>query len=55
MAASLTAGFADSDDWTWERVEEERKRGMRIAELYRGLDALNGEFTGERVPVLGQY
>ena len=55
MAASLTAGFADSDDWTWERVEEERKRGMRIAEIYSGLDALNGEFTGEGVPVLGQY
>ena len=55
MAASLTAGFGESDEWTWERVENERKRGMRIAELYQGLEALSEEFTGENMPVLGQY
>ena len=54
MAASLTAGFGESDEWTWERVENERKRGMRIAELYQGLEALSEEFTGENMPVLGQ-
>ena len=55
MAASLTAGIDDSDEWTWERVETERKRGMRIAELYEGLEALSEEFTSENVSVLGQY
>ena len=55
MAASLTTGFGESDEWTWERVENERKRGMRIAELYQGLEALSEEFTGENMPVLGQY
>ncbi len=55
MAASLKAGFDESDEWTWERVENERKRGMRIAELYQGLEALSEEFTGEDMPVLGQY
>ena len=55
MAASLTAGIDESDEWTWERVEKERKRGMRIAELYEGLEALSEEFTGENMSVLGQY
>lgn len=55
MAASLTAGLGDSDEWTWERVENERKRGMRVAELYEGLDAVSEEFTGENMSVLGQY
>ena len=55
MTASLTASFGKSDEWTWERVENERRRGMRIAELYQGLEALNEEFTGEHMPVLGEY
>ena len=55
MAASLTAEIGGSDEWTWERVEKERKRGMRIAELYEGLEALSEEFTGENMSVLGQY
>ena len=55
MAASLTAGFGESNEWTWERIENERKRGMRIAELYQGLEALGEEFTGKNMPVLGQY
>ena len=55
MAASLTAQDAESDEWTWERVEKERQRGMKIAELYNGLDMLNEEFTGDERPVLGMY
>lgn len=55
MAASLTAKDADSNDWTWERVERERQRGMKIAELYNGLDMLHEEFTGDEHPVLGRY
>lgn len=55
LAASLTAQDADSDDWTWERVEKERQRGMKIAELYNGLDMLHEEFTGDMHPVLGRY
>ena len=55
LAASLTAGIGESHEWTWERVENERKRGMRIAEFYEGLEALTEEFTGEHMSVLGQY
>lgn len=55
IAASLTANDAESEEWTWERVERERKRGLEVAEMYNGLEVLNGEFTGEEQPVLGRY
>ncbi|KAL2036802.1 hypothetical protein N7G274_010460 [Stereocaulon virgatum] len=55
MAASLDASFSELNNWSWEKVEEERRRGMKVAEIYNRLDALNGEFTGEGDLVLGQY
>lgn len=55
MAASLTAKDVGADEWTWERVEEERRRGLKIAELYNSLDMLSEEFTGDGRPVLGRY
>ena len=54
MAASLTAKAGDGE-WTWERVEEERKRGLRIAGMFNGLHELNDEFNYEGKPVLGRY
>ena len=36
-------------------MERERARGMRIAEMWEGLDALNGEFTGGEEMALGRY
>lgn len=45
----------DGDAWHWQRVENERVRGMEIAELYNGLDALNGEFNSERQVVLRSF
>ena len=36
-------------------VEEERVRGMQIAELYNGLDKLNGAFPGNGEVILGSY
>ena len=55
LAASLTADDGDSEEWTWDRVEKERQRGLKLAELYNGLDMVNDEFTGEEGPVLGRY
>ena len=34
-------------DWTWERMENERKRGMEMATLLAGLDRLDREFTAD--------
>ncbi|KAL6720084.1 hypothetical protein ACLMJK_002005 [Lecanora helva] len=55
LAASLTASGFDNDEWTWERVEKERQRGMKFAELYNSMEMLHEEFTGDERPVLGRY
>ncbi|KAI9845637.1 MAG: hypothetical protein M1837_004611 [Sclerophora amabilis] len=55
MDSSLTPSISDDEPWTWKRVEEERKRGMRIAEAMDGLDSLDGTFTGPDGPALGEY
>ena len=54
MAASLKPKDGDGS-WDWQRVENERVRGMKIAEMYNGLEALNEEFVGDGVAVLGRY
>ena len=33
--------------WTWEKVEEERRRGMELANLLSGLDRLEHEFSAD--------
>ncbi|KAL9102386.1 MAG: hypothetical protein Q9187_009127, partial [Circinaria calcarea] len=45
----------DFNVWTWEKVEKERLRGLKIAELFAGLDELHKEFTADGEPVLGQF
>ncbi|MCJ1265836.1 hypothetical protein MMC22_005717 [Lobaria immixta] len=52
--ASLKA-HGDGDVWNWERTEAERQRGMRIAELYAGLEALNDELRYDDQPALGEF
>lgn len=56
VVASLKAAVgSEKEEWTWERVEGERKRGLRIAEMWSALDGLNGEFKGDGEVVLGRY
>ena len=56
VVASLKAAVeSEKEEWTWERVEGERKRGMKIAEMWGALDGLNGEFKGDGEVVLGRY
>lgn len=53
--ASATVELNNAEDiWDWDRIETERKRGMKIAELYAGLEALNQEFSYEGRPLLGE-
>ena len=42
-------------EWTWQRVEEERQRGMKIAAMYAGLEALNEEAPVHGQEVLGEW
>lgn len=53
--ATLTARIKEDDGWDWQRVEDERLRGMKLAELFSGLDGLSGEFRGEEDHALGTY
>ena len=55
LAASLATHDSSPDEWTWEKIEKERQSGMKIAEMYHGLEMLNNEFTADERPVLGRY
>ena len=43
-----------TDRWTWEKVEQERVRGMEMAKKLGGLEGLVGEFTAE-ADALGKH
>ena len=55
LALDPTSGFEGAADWTWERVETERKRGMEIAQHMAGLDGLMDVWSGDSGPALGQW
>lgn len=57
VVESLKAATVDDGDgeWTWERVEAERKRGLGVAEMWASLEGLSGEFSGDGAVVLGRY
>lgn len=42
---SMPGNQQEMEKWTWERVEEERQRGMEIARALAEMDRLHGEFT----------
>ncbi|KAK5144943.1 hypothetical protein LTR04_001434 [Oleoguttula sp. CCFEE 6159] len=41
------------DDWTWDAMEKERLRGLKLAEMFGALDGLHDEFTGGMDGALG--
>ncbi len=43
-----------TSQWTWEKVEEERLRGLEMASKLGGLEGLAGEFTAE-ADALGKH
>ncbi|OJD31493.1 capsule polysaccharide biosynthesis protein [Diplodia corticola] len=45
----------DQCELTWPEIEAERQRGMKLAELFAGLDEAHFEFTGGKDGVLGEY
>jgi hypothetical protein len=55
-AESVPVEQASGDDeWTWQRVEAENKRGLEYAEHFAVLEGLHEEFTGEDRPAIGAY
>lgn len=43
------------EKWDWARIETERARGMRIAELFAGLEMVNEELSYDGEWALGEY
>lgn len=43
------------DGWTWQRVEHQRREGMKFASQFAGLDGLNGLFDGGEKGALGRF
>lgn len=54
-SVTVTDDDNSSNEWTWEKVEQERIRGLRLAEHFANLDTLNGEFPGDGADVLGVF
>jgi hypothetical protein len=45
----------DDGEWTWEKVEEERVKGLAFAEAYDKLEGLKDVFDGGAEGALGHY
>jgi hypothetical protein len=45
----------NTSEWTWDTVEAERRRGLRLAEMFGALDNLHEEFDGGNNGVLGEF
>lgn len=43
------------EGWTWQRVEHERREGMKFARQFAGLDGLNGVFGWGNQGALGRF
>lgn len=44
-----------SGEVTWEAIENQRRRGLRYAQMFAGLDGLHGVFDGGAPGILGEY
>lgn len=43
------------EEWNWDVIERERRRGLLVAERFAGLDGMHGYFDGGEGGVLGEY
>lgn len=53
--ASFTTPGSHAEEWNWQQVEDERARGMKLAEMFNGLDGLSEEFRGGDDDALGIF
>ena len=53
--ASFKIQGGDGEVWNWQRIEDERVRGMKLAESFNSLDGISGEFRGGDDHALGVF
>ncbi|KAL9006914.1 MAG: hypothetical protein Q9188_000369 [Gyalolechia gomerana] len=53
--AALNVKPAEDGEWGWERVERERRRGMKIAEAWSRTEELGEGFLGDEEMAFGRY
>ena len=56
--AAIEATLASPEDqmgWDWKRVEEERLKGLELANTFHALEAISGTVPGDEEIVLGSY
>lgn len=51
----LPEKVGESEEWNWDVIERERRRGLRFAEAFASLDGLQELFDGGKDGVLGEY
>jgi hypothetical protein len=44
-----------AENWTWDTIERERRRGLEIAQKFADLDGLHDIFDGGKDGVLGEF
>ena len=54
-SAKMSNGGVTTSEWDWRMIEEENKRGLKMAEHFAALEGLHEEFTGEEREALGLY
>ncbi|KAF1961473.1 hypothetical protein CC80DRAFT_464384 [Byssothecium circinans] len=45
----------DVEEWNWDVIERERRKGLKFAEAFLSLDGLSEMFDGGKEGVLGEY
>jgi hypothetical protein len=45
----------EGTEWTWDIIEAERQRGLKVAESYAAMDSMHNYFDGGKNGVLGEF
>jgi hypothetical protein len=51
----LPRGEEKEEEWNWDVIEEERLRGLEVAQKFAEMDGVHGFFDGGKEGVLGEY
>lgn len=53
--ADILPRTLSAEDWTWDAIEAERLKGLKIAEHFAAMDGMHGFFDGGKDGALGEF